>query len=41
MAKEAGDDDLGDVGGMGTAAGHAHHSEEIPNSNTTDHYYMK
>lgn len=28
MAKEAGDDDLGDVGGVGTTAGHTHHSEE-------------
>lgn len=28
MAKEAGDDDLSDVGSVGTAAGHTHHSEE-------------
>lgn len=27
VAEEAGDDDLGDVGGVGTAAGHTHHSE--------------
>jgi len=39
MAEEAGDDDFGDVRGVGTAAGHTHHSEhqqrrERPNSNT-------
>ena len=28
VAEEAGDDDLGDVGGVRTAAGHTHHSEE-------------
>ena len=28
MAEEAGDDDLGDVRRVRTAAGHTHHSEE-------------
>jgi len=27
VAEEAGDDDFSDVGGVGTAAGHTHHSE--------------
>ena len=29
MAKEAGDDDFGDMGCVGTAVAHTHHSEEI------------
>lgn len=28
MAKETGDDNLGDVRGVGTTAGHTHHSEQ-------------
>ena len=29
VAKEAGDDDFGDMGCVGTAAAHTHHSEEV------------
>ena len=29
MAKEAGDDDFCYMGGVGTAAAHTHHSEEV------------
>ena len=30
VAEEAGDDDLGDMGGMGTPGAHTHHSQNTP-----------
>lgn len=30
VAEEAGDDDLGDVGSMGTPGAHTHHSQNSP-----------